>query len=471
MNAAERFFRRYILSTLGILFLFFVVNILLFYIFSIGIYAHETSDERFSIERLSEHITKEEGNFTADASARTMLRQENAWAMLLDADGDILWEMDLPEKLFRKYTVTDVAVFTHWFLEDYPVKVWKHPDGLLVVGFPNNALFQFYTSLDMEYIQSLMVWVPLTFLINLLLLIYLFIRNAHRVEKAVKPILGGIRSLSEGKAFHLKENGELAQINAGLNKAGAYLLKKDNTRAEWIRGISHDIRTPLSMILGYASEIEDASDASPLIKKQAAVIRKQSEKLKELIDNLNLTTKLEYSMQPLQKELLDPAELCRSITAEFLNDGLPWQYDLDFIQEYPKTTRPIYVDRFLLGRMLTNLIRNSILHNPQGCKIHIFLSFKDESCCFTVTDDGTGIEESLLQALNKGQEIPGSKQGTQDTEHGLGLKIVRQIVALHQGKLLFSSCFPHGLCVQITLPMEVPPESKKSRRFRPQAEQ
>ena len=109
----------------------------------------------------------------------------------------------------------------------------------------------------------------------------------------------------------MEETGELAEINASLNKAGDYLLKKDNTRAEWIRGISHDIRTPLSMILGYASEIEETSSLPETTRKQAEIIRRHSEKLKNLVEDLNLTTKLEYSMQPMQKQRLDPVELAR----------------------------------------------------------------------------------------------------------------------------------------------------------------
>ena len=64
------------------------------------------------------------------------------------------------------------------------------------------------------------------------------------------PALQGIQDLSHGRPLHLDEQGELAEINAGLNRAAAYMTRKDNTRAEWIRGVSHDIRTPLSMRSG-----------------------------------------------------------------------------------------------------------------------------------------------------------------------------------------------------------------------------
>ena len=100
-----------------------------------------------------------------------------------------------------------------------------------------------------------------------------------RVEKAMSPILQGIQDLSQGQHHHLEECGELAEINAGLNRAGDYLMQKDNTRAEWIRGVSHDIRTPLSMVLGYAREQEDNGALSPAARPQAGVIRRPGGRL------------------------------------------------------------------------------------------------------------------------------------------------------------------------------------------------
>ena len=100
----------------------------------------------------------------------------------------------------------------------------------------------------------------------------------------MSPILQGIQALSRGSYRSLDEYGELAEINAGLNQAGAYLMQKDNARAEWIRGVSHDIRTPLSMVLGYASELED-DDALPTeARRQAGMIRRQGERLKSLVE-------------------------------------------------------------------------------------------------------------------------------------------------------------------------------------------
>lgn len=453
MNAAKRFFRRYVFWAMGILALFMAVNLLLV-IMLLAAGNYSDSDGNFSISAFSDHVVMEDGTWRADETALAMLRRVGAWAMLLDDGGDVIWEVDMPEKLPRSYTVPDVAAFSRWYLEDYPVRVWGREDGLLAVGFLPGSVVKYSFTMGMSYARICFAGAAGIFCINLLLMIYLFLRNNRRVEKAMVPILDGIRRLSDGRPVHLEEKGELAEINAGLNKAGDYLLKKDNTRAEWIRGISHDIRTPLSMILGYASEIEDNAVLSADVRRQAAVIRRQSEKLKNLIADLNLTTKLEYAVQPVQKQSLDPVELARQTVSEFLNDGLEERYELELLKEQMEKKARLCGDGFLLGRMLGNLIRNSIVHNPEGCRITVSVGKSGDRCVFAVTDDGCGMSEAALKALNSDGEISSTQEETDGTEHGLGLKIVRQIVKAHQGEIRFSEAVPYGLCVTVSIPAE-----------------
>ena len=80
------------------------------------------------------------------------------------------------------------------------------------------------------------------------------------------------------------------------------LEKRDTARTEWISGVSHDIRTPLSMVMGYADNLENDAALPEEARKQAGIIKEQSLKIKTLIEDLNLTSKLEYQMQPLRME-------------------------------------------------------------------------------------------------------------------------------------------------------------------------
>lgn len=454
MNTSNRFFRRYIFSTVGIVILFLVVNIILMAVYFVIAYFGNVATSNFPIEDFSNHVVLENGQFKGDQYAAEMLSDANAWAMILDENGTVIWEENLPEELPCHYSATDIAMFSRWYLDDYPVNIWKRQDGLLVIGLPPGNVLNYHFSFRAQYMGPLLFGLIAVFCINILLMIYLFIRNARRVEKSMVPILNSIEHLSGGKPIHLEENGELAEINAGLNKAGRYLMKKDNTRAEWIRGISHDIRTPLSMILGYASEIEETSSLPESTRKQAGIIRRYGERLKDLVSDLNLTTKLEYSMQPLQKQCFDPVELARQVVSDILNDGISELYELQLSGDNSGKNILIVGDQALLSRMLNNLIRNCIVHNPSGCSIQVSISSNDTICIFAVTDNGHGINEAQLNALNSDKDISSTQKPTEEMEHGLGLRIVRQIVKAHQGTIQFTDTVPHGLTVNIFLPMK-----------------
>lgn len=471
MHQIERFFRRYILSTMGILIAFFLVNCVLLYIFLSLTKLHSDSYNDFSVGEFAGHISYENGAYALDKEGADMLDQSDAWAMILDNGGTVVWEQELPSGFSRSYTVSDVAGFSRWYLNDFPVKVWILEDGLLVTGFPPGSFSRHSLFLDVSYIRLLLAGITAAFFANLFLMLYLFLRNIRRVERATKPILSGIRALSEGKEVALPEKGELAEISAGLNRAGKYMLQKDNTRAEWIRGVSHDIRTPLSMILGYASEIEDTSDLPEETRKQAGIIRRQGERLKNLVADLNLTTRLEYSMQPLRVTAFSAVELARQCVSGFLNSGIGGQYVLEFEEDNPGCPVVLSGDRALLERMLGNLILNSMTHNPAGCRITVSVGITGTdagapACVFTVSDNGIGMDESRIRTLNL-EDSEGNKDSASDSlggtcstmpesggsGHGLGLRIVRQIAKAHGGSVRFSQTAPHGLTVRAVIPI------------------
>lgn len=451
MNLVQRFFRRYIFSMIGILVLFLAVNFVLVVAIVIAGYM-SGSDEAFSVQVFSEHLRQQGGIWSADEAALTMLRENDVWAMVLDEDGRVVWEHGLPKELPRSYTSADVAAFSRWYLQEYPVKVWGREDGCLtVVGWPKGTWIKYCFSFEWPYMTIMTVGCIAVFFINLALTGFLILQNTRRVEKAMTPILQGLWALGRGKPIHLEESGQLARIKAGVNRAGDYLTQKDNTRAEWIRGVSHDIRTPLSMVLGYASELED-NDALPTkARQQAGIIRRQGERMKALVEDLNLTTKLEYGLWPIQKKRTDFVEICRQAVSGVLNDGLPEQYEITFEKEHLNRNVCVDGDAALLRRALDNLIRNSIVHNSSGCRIDVSIKEENGICICTVSDDGTGVQAELLKALNQGKEL--SDSSVRDgTEHGLGLKLARQIVKAHGGTVLFEPASPHGLRVCMTLP-------------------
>ena len=103
MNTSERFFRRYIFSTVRIIVLFLAVNALLVASYFVIAYLGNVATSKFPIEDFSNHIMATDGEFSADTQAKEMLNNFEAWAMILDDDGTVVWEENLPEELPRHY--------------------------------------------------------------------------------------------------------------------------------------------------------------------------------------------------------------------------------------------------------------------------------------------------------------------------------------------------------------------------------
>ena len=89
-------------------------------------------------------------------------------------------------------------MFSRWYLNSYPVNIWNRQSSLLVVGFPQGDVTNYYTSIKTQYVRPIVFGFLAAVCINVLLMLYLFVRNAHRIEKAMEPILNGIRHLSSG---------------------------------------------------------------------------------------------------------------------------------------------------------------------------------------------------------------------------------------------------------------------------------
>nr|WP_325212277.1 HAMP domain-containing sensor histidine kinase [uncultured Oscillibacter sp.] len=458
MKIVERFFRKYFLSMLGIIALFLLLNIVLS--FGVLIWAWQTSETpMLSINEICDSImVDEEGRFAAAEGLPELLEEHHTWIMLLDETGAVIFESGLPEELPRQYTAADVAGFSRWYLREYPVYVRPHPlenypQGLLVVGGEKGSQVKYYFSLEESSVRKLLVGPLVIFLTNIIAIVLLIWKNTRHVEKAVTPILRGIETVSTGQPVSLPEKGELAEINRQLNRAGAFIAKKDSARADWISGVSHDVRTPLSVILGFAGQLEEDRSLPAPAREQAAQIRRQGEKLRSLISDLNLASRLEYAMQPLRLEKVYPVELARQVVCEFLDGGLEERYEIEFSADQESESAYTLGDEALLKRALGNLIQNSVVHNPQGCRITVSVLCGGAGITVAVMDDGVGVSAEKLKELtadNRHLESTDEKLGLR---HGLGVLLVRQIVEAHKGTIVMKSEPGKGFKTALTFPV------------------
>ena len=448
--SGRRFFRRYFRTGVGLIVLFLLANIAM--MLGLGVLVDRVSPFRVPMEELSGMVTYTNTGYWVEQGAmeNCLARHNLPWAMVLTAGGVIDWSCNLPAAADHPYTTAEIAQLSRWYLEDYPVVVQVlDGGGLLVVACDKTRVLRVGVSSLMSYSE---MWATLygclgIFAVNLLLVVALFWRSLRRMEKSAAPLLQGIARLAGGQPTGLPESGELADVQAALNRVSAQMVRRDAARAEWINGISHDVRTPLAVMLGYAATLEADPALPAASREQAGMIRAQGERLRRLVSDLNLTSRLEYSMQPLQWRHLDPVELARGVLSDLLNAGLPDRYTLDLQVAGREDT--MEGDPELLARALENLVRNSITHNANGCAVRVTVERRADRCVFTVQDDGVGMDAATLARVNAGQFGAPGKGG----EHGFGLRLVAGIVRAHGGQVRYRPVQPNGLEVELDLPV------------------
>ena len=458
MEGAIKILKRFIGSTI-----FIVIFILLLNFFLLFIWLSKGMNSGHSpsvvVEEISKDIYKANNDFYLSTPSKELLDKNSAWAMLLNNSGEILWSYALPTETIKNYSITDVAKFSRGYLMDYPVFVWENNYGLMVVGYPKDTIAKYQHVLPFNWIKDLPFRILLLIMGNIFLILILSLLIGSKLITSIRPLTKAIKSLEEDKNVFIEPKGVLSNLAESINHASSLLSDKnsalksrDEARSNWIAGISHDIRTPLSIILGYANDLEENYNISSEQRLQAGIIRKQAEKLGVLVSDLNLVSMLEYEMQPLNKKIVRLSSLVRYVVSDFLNNDLNEKFILEIDELDDKST--INGDERLLIRAITNLIQNSIHHNEDGCHIHLKVSC--DSICniasLSIYDNGKGVNRDSLNDL---LELPFSSKRKHQIHngHGLGLPMVSRIIKAHDGILILSSDIGEGFYSKIELPL------------------
>lgn len=348
------------------------------------------SDSNFSTNEIDAALSKTANGyqFTADSA----LSDNHLWAMLIADDGRVVWSAHKPADVPSTYTLSDVATFSRWYLADYPVRTRVRADGLLVIGAPKNSLWRYSIEASERGLLPSLAWFCGLFLVMLVAVL-------------------GVSTLLLRRWFHHDQ----AQI--------------DEARSDWVNGVSHDIRTPLSLVMGSAAALESDASLSAEARAKATLIRRQSQNIRDLVGDLNLTMRLDASLQTLRREAVQPQALLRQCVADFLNSGMADGYPLDM--DHPDESLPtITADAQLLRRALTNLLNNCVRHNPPGCAIRVGSYVHGKHVVLYVESDAPATAATIGQS-------PGvSADGL--AAHGTGLTLVQKIAQAHGGEARFA---------------------------------
>lgn len=237
-------------------------------------------------------------------------------------------------------------------------------------------------------------------------------------------------------------NKEIARLNDELGVANNKLQDLDKLKTEFLSLASHQLRSPLTAIKGYASMILEGDFGEFPEKSHEAVDRifQSSQNLTKIVEDLLNVSKIEqggmkYEMAPFNMaEIAGDMEKDLSITAD--KKGLKMSFETDGANEYM-----VNGDKEKIRQVILNLIDNSIKYTKEGGNIVVSLKKLDGKIIFAVKDNGMGmtpeIKATLFQKFNRGE---GARMNTSGS--GLGLYLAKEIVEAHKGKVWVDSPGP-----------------------------
>lgn len=462
MKSIPKLIRRFIGILLLSSFLLIVFNFIALAV--IGYKETSSGSPWTTAKETAKALTKSESGYLLSESLSQELSNDNAWGILIDNNTKkVIWHTEnLPREIPLEYTLSDISMLSRGYIKDYPTFTGEHQDGLVVLGFPKTSYWKLmYNNWDYWFIADFfkILLAVLGGNIFVIFVIYMIVNTS--LLKSINPILKGIRDLPIEKQIHVKEKGVLSEIAASINRTSEMLQAKDHqlkqketARANWIAGVSHDIRTPLSMVMGYAGQLEADVHLTHEERQKATVIRRQSERIKNLINDLNLASKLEYNMQPVNLEKTNIVSVVRQVVVDFMNMDIGEQYPIEWLTSDDFTIGFVSGDKALLKRAVTNIIQNSINHNENGCNIYVTVVQKHKHCEIQIDDDGIGATDEQIEKLNNTPHYMVCDENAMEQRHGLGLLIVKQIVSAHRGSVTIGHSPYGGFSVLLTLPMQ-----------------
>ncbi|ALC86965.1 hypothetical protein AM499_14910 [Bacillus sp. FJAT-22090] len=225
------------------------------------------------------------------------------------------------------------------------------------------------------------------------------------------------------------------------------IMQTEKLREDWITGLSHDLKTPLSSIYGYSTMLaSDDYDWSNLeVKNFAKTMQEKSNYMDALIEDLTYTYQLKNNAIAINK--VDVNLL--SFLKMYVKNSV-WG---DIQDPQGDNHAHVFIDPKLFERVLDNLVGNAIKHTPIGTKVYLKVDQMKDTVQLTIWDEGKGIPkeelESLFDRYYRGTNTTSEVSGT-----GLGLAITKQLVEAHDGQIHVESS-DKGTIVTIILPTSV----------------
>jgi len=280
---------------------------------------------------------------------------------------------------------------------------------------------------------------------------------ARRFSRPLIGLSASARELANGKydaAFTGGGCKEITELSEALNYAEGELSKVDHLRRELIANISHDLRTPLTMITGYGEMMRDIPGENT--PENVQIIIDESNRLTKLVNDLLDLSKLQSGNETLSPAVYCITDAVGEIADRYSKFAAPGGVDVRFVHS---GSVHVAADETRIAQVIYNLIANAVAHSKSGDTVTVFQSLAAGHVRISVADSGPGIPQEELRQIweryRKGSRSE-NRKGT-----GLGLAIVRAIIELHHGTYGVMSTVGQGSVFWFELPVAKAPMPPK----------
>jgi signal transduction histidine kinase len=305
----------------------------------------------------------------------------------------------------------------------------------------DNAFVEMLTSFDVVVILIYVIFGIGIFTVTFLLLQEKSMRYISRISDAMQSISEGDLNIT----VDIEGDDEFSVMAASLNKMVGDLRglmdkerEAERTKNELITNIAHDLRTPLTSIIGYLELLSGETKLDPEVqKKYIGIAYVKTKRLEKLIEDLFGFTKLNYGKISMHVAKVDVVKLLSQLLEEFYPSFVDKNLSYELQSNVP--AQIISADGNLLARLFDNLINNAIKYGADGKRILVKVHGSEELVTIQVINYGYVIpEEELPLIFNKFYRVEQSRS-TNTGGTGLGLAIAKNIVDMHGGTIQVTS--------------------------------
>ncbi|NTW12915.1 MAG: HAMP domain-containing protein [Anaerolineales bacterium] len=361
--------------------------------------------------------------------------------LLTDRDGYVIvpnGRFKLGEKLSREQLELGVAI-----TENGDVV------GILI---PTGGSFQ-GSQRELEFIERTNLTLLYGALIGAVIALFLGVFLSRTITRPIRELTKATHAVSEGdltQRVAIRTNDELGELAQAFNKMSAELSRSVNARKQMTADIAHELRTPLSLILGHAEAVHDG--VLPPAKENFEIIREEATRLEHLVDDLRTLSLADAGELSINLQTVEPGRLLQEVASLYQYQAQKKNIALEL--EVASPLPALEIDPGRMTQVLTNILDNATRHTPEGG--HILLSAKQvrNMVELAIQDSGPGLPKEETERIFERFYRADASRRRDDGGSGLGLAIAKSIVQAHNGQLSAESEPGKGLRIIISLPQK-----------------